>query len=270
MQRLYYNHEVAGGCPAAVGQFAVSANGDMYPCTSFLGIDKFKFGNVLSGLDKGKYKTFISSMNKRFTQCQECDLFSLCRTTGSCLNINYYFNGDPSIPYQKSCDQFREKLKLAIATLSILSDKIPDRLEELFNDGRQIWFTHSVIVDEDRMLDLIDQMRVSIPDEIKKAQKVLVERDRILAQAQEEASRTVTLAQNKSEQFVDREAVAQAASVKAEQILNQARLEADGVRREADDYVMDSLAKLEMELDRILTQVRNGIRTVQTEKEKFK
>ena len=39
-----------------------------------------------------------------------------------------------------------------------------DRLEELFNESRSVPFTHSVFVDEDRMLDIIDQMRVSIPD----------------------------------------------------------------------------------------------------------
>ena len=58
-----------------------------------------------------------------------------------------------------------------------------DRLEELFNKSRPVWFTHSVIVDEDRMLDLIDQMRVAIPEEIRKAQQIISQRDRILAQA---------------------------------------------------------------------------------------
>ena len=61
-----------------------------------------------------------------------------------------------------------------------------DRLEELFNESRAIPLTHQVVVDEDRMLDIIDQMRVSIPDEVKKAQQLLSQRDRILAQAQEE------------------------------------------------------------------------------------
>ena len=42
-----------------------------------------------------------------------------------------------------------------------------DRLEELFNDSRSVPFTHSVMVDEERILDIIDQMRVSIPEEIK-------------------------------------------------------------------------------------------------------
>ena len=48
-----------------------------------------------------------------------------------------------------------------------------DRLEELFNESRPIWFTHSVIMDEDRLLDIIDQMRVSIPEEIKKSQQMI-------------------------------------------------------------------------------------------------
>jgi cell division septum initiation protein DivIVA len=143
-----------------------------------------------------------------------------------------------------------------------------DRLEELFNESRPIWLTHSVIVDEDRMLDLIDQMRVSIPEEIKKAQQILVQRDRILAQAQEEANRTLALARDKSDQLVERDGISQAAQTRAEQIVAQSRVEADATRRDADSYVLDSLTKLEVELDRILSQVRNGIRTVQTDRNK--
>lgn len=141
-----------------------------------------------------------------------------------------------------------------------------DRLEELFNESRPIWLTHSVIVDEDRMLDLIDQMRVSIPEEIKKSQQVLTQRDRILAQAQEEANRTVSLAREKSDQVVERDSIVSAAQARAEQIIAQARVEAEATKRDADEYVMESLTRLEMEMDRALTQVRNGIRTLQAEK----
>lgn len=141
-----------------------------------------------------------------------------------------------------------------------------DRLEELFNESRPIWFTHSVIVDEDRMLDLIDQMRVSIPEEIKKSQQLLSNRDRLLAQAQEEASRTVQLARDKADQVVDRDPIVQAAQVRADQIIAQARAEAELTRREADDYVQGSLSNLQLELERLMNQVQNGIRTLQSEK----
>src|SRR5437016_6236445 len=102
-----------------------------------------------------------------------------------------------------------------------------DRLEEIFNAGRPIPFTHNLVVDEDRVLDLIDQMRVSIPEEVKKAQQVLAQRDRILAQAQEEAARTVQLAKEKVEQLVDRESVVMGAQTRAEQILQTGTADAD-------------------------------------------
>ena len=138
-----------------------------------------------------------------------------------------------------------------------------DRLEELLNHSRPLWFTHNVIVDEDRMLDLIDQMRVAIPDEVKKAQQVLAQKNRILAQAQEEANRTVAIAKEKQEQLLERDAIVQSAQARAEEILNQARLEVENTRHQADDYVIDTLRRLEVELDRYLTQVRNGIMSLQ-------
>ncbi len=145
-----------------------------------------------------------------------------------------------------------------------------DRLEEVLNQSRSFWFTSQVVVDEDRILDLIDQMRVAIPDEVKKAQQLLAQRDRILAQAQEEANRTLAIAREKSEQLVERDAIVQAAQARSEQILVQARAQAETTRRDADEYVLDTLMRLEMELDRSLTQARNGIRTLQAELEKTK
>jgi cell division septum initiation protein DivIVA len=141
-----------------------------------------------------------------------------------------------------------------------------DRLEELFNESRSVPFTHSVIVDEDRMLDIIDQMRVSIPEEIKKAQQIQTQRERILAQAQEEANRTLQLAREKSEQLVERDEIVQAANARGEQIVAQGRAEAERQKRDADDYVLETLQKLESEMERALTQVRNGVRALQTER----
>lgn len=141
-----------------------------------------------------------------------------------------------------------------------------DRLEELFNESRPIPLTHSVMVDEERILDIIDQMRVSIPEEIKKAQQILAQRDRILAQAQEEASRKLALAQEKSDSMLENHGIVEAAQARARQIEDQALLDIEKTKREADEYVLQSLSSLETELDRILSQVRNGIRTLQSEK----
>lgn len=140
-----------------------------------------------------------------------------------------------------------------------------DRLEEVFNSGTAIPLSHKLMVDEDRVLEIIDQMRVSIPEEVKKSQQVLAQRDRILAQAQEEAARTVNIAKEKSEQMLGREAMVQQAQAKAEQILVAARGDAEQIRAEADDYTLDVLTKLEAELVKSLTQARNGIARLRAE-----
>lgn len=138
-----------------------------------------------------------------------------------------------------------------------------DRLEELFNESRPIWFTHSVVMDEDRLLDLIDQMRVSIPEEIKKSQQLMVQKDRILAQAQEEANRTIALAREKADKMVEKDPITGAAQTRAEQIIAQSRLECDQMKRDADEYVHQSLLAFQAELDALLRQVKNGIMTIE-------
>ena len=140
-----------------------------------------------------------------------------------------------------------------------------DRLEELFNQSKSIPLTRNVMVDEDRMLDIIDQMRIAIPEEVKKAQQLLGQRDRVLAQAQEEANRTLEIARQKADQLVTKDMVAQEAARRAELILSQARTDAENIRIDADDYVLDSLNQLQAELERISNQVANGIRTVKDE-----
>jgi regulator of protease activity HflC (stomatin/prohibitin superfamily) len=140
-----------------------------------------------------------------------------------------------------------------------------DRLEELFNESKAIPLTHNVMVDEDRMLELIDQMRIAIPEEVKKAQQVLAQRDRVMAQAQEEANRTINLAREKADQLVQKDSIVVEAQRRAEQILNQARADAEATRVDADNYVLDSLTHLQEEMERVLTQVRNGIHTIEDE-----
>jgi cell division septum initiation protein DivIVA len=134
-----------------------------------------------------------------------------------------------------------------------------DRLEELFNQSRPIPFTRSVIVDEDRFLEIIDQMRISIPEEVKKAQSLETQKDRIIAQAQEEASRTITLAQQKGDDLLTRDTIVMAGQTRAEQIIEQARNDASIMRGDADQYVVDVLESLENELTSLLNQARNGI-----------
>ena len=140
-----------------------------------------------------------------------------------------------------------------------------DRLEELFNEAKAVPFTHNVVVDEDRMLELIDQMRIAIPEEVKKAQQVMAQRDRVMAQAQEEANRTLQISRDKAEQMIQKDMIVQEAQRRADQIVAQARSEAEATRVDADNYVLDTLMQIQDQIAKLNNQVGNGIRVIQEE-----
>lgn len=138
-----------------------------------------------------------------------------------------------------------------------------DRLEALLNQSWRIPFTSNVVIQEDAFLDIVDQMRVSIPEEVKQARRINAERDHVLVQAQEEADRIVSLAREQAGSLADDHEVLRTAYAKADEIVIQAQRSAQDVKAGADVYVMDVLSALEENLMRLLTTVRNGIRQVQ-------
>lgn len=137
-----------------------------------------------------------------------------------------------------------------------------DRLEELFNESRSLPMTNKVLVDEERMLDLIDQMRLAIPEEIKKSQSIINQKERIIAQAHEEANRTLELSKEQSQKLVERDEIVMKAGLIAEEIKRKAVDETNVIKKEADLYAIESLEHLEIELSKILAQIKNGIQTL--------
>jgi hypothetical protein len=138
-----------------------------------------------------------------------------------------------------------------------------DRLETLLNQSWRLPFTSNVVIQEDAFLDIIDQMRISIPEEVKQARRVTAERERLLEQTQEEADRMVSMAQEQITNLADDHEVMKAAFTKAEDIISDAHRSAEDIKTESDQYVLDVLSGLEEELMRLMTTVRNGIRQVQ-------
>jgi hypothetical protein len=142
-----------------------------------------------------------------------------------------------------------------------------DRLEDLFDEGRHLPMSRFTMIDEERALEIIDQMRISIPEQIEKATRVVNQRDRLIAQANEGASRMIDLARKKNDDLINRDSIVQAAQHRAENLMAQARVEAETIRDEADSYVTEVLKELESHLLRTLTIVRNGISKIVQDRE---
>jgi len=137
-----------------------------------------------------------------------------------------------------------------------------DRLEDLIDEGRHLPFSKFTMIDEARALEIIDQMRISIPEEIEKASRILAQRDRVLAQANEEAARLLQQARAKGEELLTEDVNVQSAQNMAANIIAQANQEVERIKADADQYVLNVLSKLEQSLQGNLNTVRNGINAV--------
>jgi vacuolar-type H+-ATPase subunit H len=115
------------------------------------------------------------------------------------------------------------------------------------------------MVDQAYALDLIDQLRMTIPEEIKTAKRVNSEVDRLLEQAREEAEQILARSQEQATYLIEERELTRQAEEMSLEIVRQARSEADVVRRGADDYAAEVLAKLEVEVMRTLKSIRLGL-----------
>jgi len=138
-----------------------------------------------------------------------------------------------------------------------------DRLETLVTESFHLPFTSNVIVQEDEFLDIIDQMRVTIPEEVKLAKRTEAERERLLLQAEEEANRLVEMAREKAGSMTDEHELVLFAQERAQDIEAEAHRQAEEILADTDEYIIDKLSELEEQLMKTLTTVRNGLRHVQ-------
>ncbi|HDN80467.1 MAG: ATPase [Chloroflexi bacterium] len=141
-----------------------------------------------------------------------------------------------------------------------------DRLEEFVQKGVRIPFTSLIILNEDDLLGIIDQLRLSIPEEVDEARRITQERENLIAQAREEAERIVGQAQERAASLASEHEIVKRAEARARTIEERARKKAEELKKGADEYVLEVLGSLEGQLEEFLRVVRNGIEKVRREK----
>ncbi|MCC6790598.1 MAG: ATPase [Thermomicrobiales bacterium] len=140
-----------------------------------------------------------------------------------------------------------------------------DRLEELVGVGKRVPFSGRVMVEEEQFLALVDQLRIAVPNEIKQAQRVIREREHIIAEAQDEASRILDAARKRAEYFVSQEGILNEARQQAEAILAQAEEKRKRALGEIDVYAIDQFNQVEDALREGLAIIDKAVReTVQS------
>lgn len=156
-----------------------------------------------------------------------------------------------------------------------------DRLEEIVAEARRLPIGGGTVVSRQVLLDLVDQMRVAVPREVYDARDVLDNRDEVLREAQQRAEDVLNSARDELERRMDQtEVVAQAkerakeliaegerranellqsAEGQARERLDEAQAVGRKERQEADAYALQTLRKLEEQLEGFIATVHNGV-----------
>lgn len=166
-----------------------------------------------------------------------------------------------------------------------------DRLEELVAGAQKMPIGNRAILDRRRMLDLIDQMRIAIPHEVREAQDIVAQRDGIKREAEEEGRIIVARAEERAADLVDEHAITDAAKRRAEEIAVEAerRLEQqiDAANRDiaqriqesrriareqmqaADEYARELLIRLERQLQAFQNSIHAGVQQLEPQPPSF-
>jgi vacuolar-type H+-ATPase subunit H len=133
-----------------------------------------------------------------------------------------------------------------------------DKLDDVIHNARTVPLTDSVMIDREEIYDILDQMRATIPEEIKQARWIVKERQEMLAEAKQEAERIIAEANEKAARLASEEDVVRLAEKQAKEIIEDAREREREIRLGAEDYADEVLGNLEVNLEKFLAAVRRG------------
>ncbi|HEV2771514.1 MAG TPA: hypothetical protein VGV57_01585 [Thermoleophilaceae bacterium] len=133
-----------------------------------------------------------------------------------------------------------------------------DKLDDSIHNGKPVPLTDQVRVEREEIYDILDQMRATVPEEIKQARWIVKERQEMLAEAKREAERIIREARDQQERLINQQEVVRLAERQAEDIIEEARSREREIRLGAEDYADDILNTLEVNLQKFTAAVQRG------------
>ena len=137
-------------------------------------------------------------------------------------------------------------------------DHLLDRVAELIEQARPMPLSTSVVINKDETLELLDEARVRLPEELRAARWLLKEREEFLARVQREGDDILDEARGQAERMVQRTEVVKAAEQRARQLVDDAEAQARQIRHQVEDFCDQKLAGFQSALDKIGQAVDSG------------
>lgn len=136
--------------------------------------------------------------------------------------------------------------------------KLVDEIEDMIESGGTVPFSKKVMIDSEEILDIIKEIRLRIPDEIKQATWIKEEKQRILADAQNDADNILNDAEYKLEELIEGESITKIAQERAKEIIMKAQNNAKEIRLGAMEYADSLLLETQENLKEVIILINDN------------
>ncbi len=136
--------------------------------------------------------------------------------------------------------------------------RILNELEEMIEGCPRLPLSSKVMVDENKLLDYVDRIRTSLPDEIRQAKLLIREREKVLSESKKEAQQLMENVQKQIAKQAEESEIVEMAQQRANEIIQNAERIAEELKFGARDYAEEVLGKIVDSLNATLAQVKAG------------
>ena len=133
--------------------------------------------------------------------------------------------------------------------------EIIELMEETIDKAPTVPLSGKILIDKEEILDYIQEMRLSYPDELKEAKWVKEERERIISEAEARADSMIKTAETKMLQMVDENEITKQAQEYANSLVEEAKAQSTKLITDSDQYADDILGDVERRLEMLLKKV---------------
>ena len=138
------------------------------------------------------------------------------------------------------------------------TEDIIGALYDMVQDARSMPLSaDKCILERDKVLDMLDEIIAQLPGELKQARTIVESRNELVSQARREADGVIREAQEKANQLVTKEAIYEEAKKRSEELVGQTQDRINQLRQAANAYMDESLRQTEDVISAALTEVRD-------------
>ena len=145
-----------------------------------------------------------------------------------------------------------------------------ETLEDIMERSKTVPFTEKAIVEKDEVLEIIKEIRLKLPDELKQAKWIKEERARILEESQKEADGIVKEAENRIISMIDEHEITRKAYEQKAEIIETANEMSREISKGTKDYADSILANLETAINDIMVSLNDTISTIENNRKELK